>query len=471
VHRALEWRADVATQTLKCERHGELTRLTCVDCGKPICPKCAVRTEVGLKCEADARPADVPEKALALLKPSRTPLYLGIAGALVAVALIVVVLVSSGGDDSDVTPQLPPVGSWSEAPALATIRGTATAVVLEDGKVLVAGGGVGAIPVAAAELFDPVTNAWASTGELNVARRGHSAVLLADGRVLVAGGRGADGDPLASAEIYDPATRAWTVVPPLGLGRIGQSMTLLADGRVLVAGGTALGPSGTGGGQTIRPDASAEIYDPQANAWSTTNAMSTPRFEHTATLLADGKVLIVGGTGPADGGRLTALATTELYDPAAAGFVGSTPPSEGRTNHAAVLLTDQTVLVTGGLGGANAELAQASAEVYDPRTGTWTRVAPLAVARTGHTATLLADGRVLVAGGESFTRGTRRSLTQAEVYDPTAREWRSAGEMKCPRSEQVAVLLGDGTVLVVAGDAAFPGQQPLAQGCVDRYKP
>lgn len=460
----------MATQTLKCERHGELTRLTCVDCGKPICPKCAIRTEVGLKCEVDAKPADVPKEALALLKPSRTPLYLGVGGAVAAIVLIVVVLATRGGDTPDATPQLPPIGSWSEAPALASIRGTTTAVLLANGKALVAGGGVGAIPIAAAELFDPATNTWARTGDLKEARRGHQAVLMADGKVFVAGGRNDEGNPMASAEIYDPATGVWTTAAPMTLGRIGHTMSLLSDGRILVAGGTALGPGGSGGGQTIRPDASAEIFNPKTGKWSGTNAMSTPRFEHTATLLSDGKVLIVGGQGPADGGRLIALSSTELYDPAADGFVSSTALGEGRANHAAVLLADKTVLVMGGVGGPNADIALASAELYDARSGSWTRISPIAMARTGHTATLLPDGKVLMAGGESAQRGSRRSLTHGEIYDPQAHEWRSANEMKCPRSEQAAVLLGDSTVLVLAGDAAFPGQTPIAQGCVDRYK-
>lgn len=463
----------MATQTLKCERHGELTRLTCVDCGKPVCPKCAVRTDAGLKCEADAQIVKAPEPAPEVVRPSRKPLYLGLAGAAVTVVLIIVILVLAGGDGGDdPAPAMPPIGSWAEAPALSTIRGSTTAVVLEDGKVLVAGGGVGAIPITASELFDPVSNSWSSSADLAEARRGHRAVRLADGRVLVAGGRNAEGNPSATAELYDPATGGWEAVEPMSLGRIGHGMTLLSDGRVLVTGGTALGRGGAGGGQTIRPDPSAEIYDPATGAWVGTSPMSTPRFEHSATLLADGKVLIVGGQGPAEdaGGRLTALASTELFDPAAGGFVTSTPLSEGRANHAAVGLVDQSVLVVGGAGGNNADRSLASVELFEPRTGSWTTIEDLTTERTGHTATLLADGRVLVAGGE-VRQGSRTSLGKAEIYDPQGREWRSAGEMSCPRSEHAAVLLGDGTVLVMAGDTAFPGQTPIAQGCVDRYKP
>jgi hypothetical protein len=462
----------MATQALKCERHGELTRLTCVDCGKPICPKCAVRTEVGLKCEDDATPAAIPEKALAMMRPSRTPLYLGIGGVVLLLGLIVVLVLSRGGSDEEQQAALPPVGTWRQAPDLATIRGTTTAVVLRDGKVLVAGGGVGAIPLNAAELFDPTTGEWKPTGPLAQARRGHTAVLLADGRVLVAGGRDADGEPTASAEIYDPAAGTWSATAPMSLGRIGHSLTTLSDGRVLVVGGTARGTEGASGGQTIRPDASAEIFDPRAGTWKATNAMKVARFEHTATALPDGKVLVAGGQGPGTGDKIQALESTELFDPAADGFVSSSDLGEARTNHAAVLLSDRSsVLVMGGAGGPNADVSLASAELFDARSGSWTHVGPLTQPRTGETATLLADGRVLTAGGEQAQKGQRRSLKSAEVYDPQSREWRSAGELQCPRSEQAAVLLGDGTVLVVAGDAAFPGQAPIAQGCADRYQP
>ncbi|HEV2068467.1 MAG TPA: kelch repeat-containing protein, partial [Acidimicrobiales bacterium] len=148
--------------------------------------------------------------------------------------------------------------------------------------------------------------------------------------------------------------------------------------------------------------------------------------------------------------------------------------AEGRTNHAAALLDDGSVLVAGGAGGENADISLASVEVLNPRQGGWATVASLAEARTGHTATRLDDGRVLVAGGESARRGSRRSLASAEVFAPQATsggEWRPAGDMGCPRSEHAAVLLDDGSVLAVAGDAAFPGQAPAAQSCVARYRP
>jgi N-acetylneuraminic acid mutarotase len=463
----------VATQALKCERHGEATRLTCVECGKPICPKCAVRTDVGLKCEADAKGVELSKETLALLQPSRTPVYLGLAGVGVLILVVLfLVLRGGGGSETANTKPLPAVGTWTPVPDLVNIRGTTSVVELKDGKALAAGGGVGQIPVAAAEIFDPATGVWQTTGSMNEARRGHAAVVLGDGRVLVAGGI-AGGDLLSSVEIYDPATARWTTVAPMTTPRLGHTLTLLANGNVLATGGTSADTaSGAGGGQTIRPDATAEIYNVQANKWTKTEGgMSTPRFEHSATLLDDGRVLIAGGQGPPISGNSAALATTEIYDPAVDSFRKSNDMSDARFNHTAVKLPDRTVMVVGGAGGTNGDTSLATAEVFNPADGRWTPAGALTNSRTGHSAVVFNDGRVLVAGGESVTRGARRSLNSAEIFNLERREWQSAGNMNCARSEAGATVLGDGTAIVVAGDFAAPGQQPDPKGCADRYKP
>jgi N-acetylneuraminic acid mutarotase len=462
----------MATQALKCERHGEATRLTCVECGKPICPKCAVRTDVGLKCETDAKGVELSKETLAMLRPSRTPVYLGIAGIAVLLALIVFGLTRGGGKSETPTASLPAVGTWTAVPDLVNIRGTTTEVVLKDGRALAAGGGVGQQAVAAAEIFDPTAGVWQATGSLNEARRGHQAVLLGDGRVLVAGGI-AGGDLLSSTEIYDPGTGKWTLMAPMSVPRLGSTLTLLTNGNVLVTGGTAADTaSGTGGGQTIRPDATAELYNVAANKWTkTAGAMSTPRFEHTATALDDGRVLIAGGQGPPTNGSTAALASTEIYDPAVDSFRKSNDMGDARFNHTAVKLPDRTVMVVGGAGGTNGDTSLSTAEVFNPGDGSWTSAGTLTGSRTGHVATVFPDGRVMVAGGESVTRGNRRSLATAEIFALDKREWRSAGSMNCPRSEASAALLGDGSVLVVAGDFAAPGQQPDPKGCADRYRP
>lgn len=462
----------MATQALKCERHGEATRLTCVECGKPICPKCAVRTDVGLKCEADAKGVELSKETLAMLRPSRTPLYLGVAGIGVLLALVIFGLTRGGDSGETDTRALPAVGTWTASPDLVSIRGTTTAVVLKDGRALAIGGGVGIQAVAAVEVFDPATGVWQATTPMNQARRGHQAVVLGDGRVMVAGGIN-EGELLASVEIFDPTTSKWTTVAPMSVPRLGSTLTLLTNGNVLVTGGTSADTaSGSGGGQTIRPDATAEIYNVAANRWTTTaGSMSTPRFEHTATALDDGRVLIAGGQGPPIAGIVSALATTEIYDPAVDSFRKSNDMGDARFNHTAVKLPDRTVMVVGGSGGTNGETSLSTAEVFNPGDGSWTSAGTLTGSRSGHTATAFPDGRVLVAGGELITRGNHRSLNTAEIFSLDKREWRSAGQMNCPRSEASAALLGDGSVLVVAGDFAAPGQQPDPKGCADRYRP
>ncbi len=462
----------MVTQTLKCERHGETTRLTCVDCGRAICPKCMTRTEVGLKCEECARPVATPD-VVPRGRGSRLPLVAGVVG-LALVALVALLILRPLNPSEAPVEALPPVGTWTEAPGLTAIRGTATAVVLDDGRALTAGGGVGAIALQATETFDATSGSWQPRAPLAEARRGHQAVVLADGRVLVAGGL-ANGVPLASVELYDPGADIWSPVAPMSIPRLGHSLTRLADGRVLAAGGSALEAEGAAaGGQTIRTEASAEIFDPAAGTWTAGGTMGTARFEHTATLLGDGRVLVVGGLGPTGDGAEGPLTSTELYDPAADAFVRSSDLAAARTNHAAALLNDNAVVVSGGAGGEGGDVSLASVEVFDSRAAAWTTVASMGTTRTGHTATALDDGRVLVAGGETVRRGERRSLASGEVFDfglGATGEWRSAGDMACPRSEQAAVALGDGSVLVIAGDAAFPGQAPAPRSCVDRYQP
>lgn len=457
--------------TTTCEAHGEATRITCVDCGTPICPKCLVRTEVGNKCEACARPAvDAPAR------PSRRkrrvwPIAAAVAGvALLAVAGVL--LVRGGGDAQDPT-ELEAVGTWEDAPDLADIRGTTAAVVLPDGRVLAAGGGVGSIPLAATEVLEPGADGWRSTGELNEARRGARAVLLDDGRVLVTGGV-AEGRLLASAEILDPEDGSRTPTGDMTVGRVAFTLTALPDGRVLAVGGsTPEGQEGTGGGQSIRPSASAEIYSPETGGWEPVADMSEPRFEHSAAALPDGRILIVGGLGgePVDG-SFQPLASAELFDPAVGGFTTAAALADGRTNHASGVLPDGSVVVVGGLG-AGTETARAltSVERYDPSAGRWDQLPPLRQARTGATVSVLSDGRLLVVGGEAVRGGSRRSLATAELLAVDAEAWSSAGRMACPRSEHDAVVTDDGAVLVLAGDAAFPGEPPVAQGCVDRYVP
>src|SRR5205085_1718015 len=137
----------------------------------------------------------------------------------------------------------------------------------------------------------------------------------------------------------------WTTTGAMSIPRLGATMTLLTNGNVLVTGGTvAEGASGSGGGQTLRPDATAEVFNVAAGKWTkTAGAMSTPRFEHPATALDDGRVLIAGGQGPPANGVSAALASTEIYDPAVDSFRKSNDMGDPRFNLAAVKLPDRTI--------------------------------------------------------------------------------------------------------------------------------
>lgn len=459
-----------ADEVPRCEPHGTRTRLTCVDCGAPVCPKCMVRTEVGIKCETDAAPVPAPEGPTAAERGRRIRLA---AGALVTGLVVLVgaaVFVTAGLRDTAEGPPPPadPVGQWQALPSLTAIRGSAAVVELADGSIAVIGGGVGAVPLAATEVLAAGADGWLQAADLATARRGHRAVVLPDGRVLVAGGI-AEGTLLDATEVADPELLAWEAAPPTALPRLGHGLTVLPDGSVLLTGGTdgSAGPGDGGGRQSVRPVASAERLDPELQAWTPAGEMGDARFEHTATALPDGRVLLAGGLGIRDG-EVVPLDTAEVYDPASGTFGRAAAMSSARANHAAALLPDGRVLVVGGAGSG---AALGAAEVYDPQRNSWSDVASLRAAREGHIAITLDDGSVLVAGGEFFSQGSRRSLADAERFDPEADVWEPAGAMDCPRSEAGAGLLPDGTAVVVAGDAAFPGQPPQPQSCADRYLP
>lgn len=456
----------MATDILTCEAHGERTRLTCVECGNPICPKCLVRTEVGLKCG----PCSAPAAPVVAGPKRRQPALL--VGAGLAVLVVLFVVTRSGGSDPAEPAAQEPIGTWVATPEVVNIRGTAVVLPVGEGQVVATGGGVSAIALPATEVYDVTEGRWTATGDLGQARRGHQGVSLPDGRVLVAGGI-AEGELLATAEVYDPATSAWQPTGVMTAARLGHSLTVLRDGRVLAAGGTTPNAQqATGGGQTIRPDSSTEIWDPATGQWTPASPLSSARFEHTATMLEDGRVLVVGGLGARDGGStVSPLDSAELFDPSAGIFVATGRTAEGRTNHAAVRLPDGSVLVAGGAGGASGDVSLASAERYDPRRGTWSRADAMAEPRSGASATLLSGGRVLVAGGESVDRGVRRTLATAELFDPADGSWRPAARMSCPRSEHWGVAVPGGGALVVGGDATFPGEPPIAQACAELYRP
>jgi hypothetical protein len=317
---------------------------------------------------------------------------------------------------------------WTATGNMVTPRQYHTATLLYDGRVLVAGGGNSQY-VAQAELYDPNTGTWTATGKMIEARYGHTATLLLDGTVLVSGGIDDNSGVLSSAELYDPTSGKWTATGKMATARIAHTATLLPDGTVLVAGGSA---SSSHGGEL----ASAELYDPSIGAWTATGSLIEARYGHTTTRLRDGAVLAGGGF-VEDSDINGALASTELYDPGSRSWAATGTMHEGRAKHTATLLLDGTVLVAG-FG------ALASAELYDPNGGSWSGTGSMTEARSNDpTATLLPDGRVLVTGGGS--------LASAELYDPRSGTWSAVANMVWARYDHTATLLTDGRVLVAGG--------------------
>ncbi|MFY0563288.1 kelch repeat-containing protein [Archangium lansingense] len=181
--------------------------------------------------------------------------------------------------------------------------------------------------------------------------------------------------------------------------------------------------------------------------WGKTGSLAAARSGHTVTPLTSGKVLVVGGSGP--GGS---LASAELYDPATGSWSSTGPLSQARGNHSATLLTSGKVLVVGGSGPGG---SLASAELYDPATGSWSSTGSLSQARGNHPATLLPSGKVLVVGGS----GPSGTLASAELYDPATSSWSSTGPLLQARESSTVTMLPSGKVLVVGGEG--PGG-PLA---------
>ena len=325
--------------------------------------------------------------------------------------------------------------SWTTTGRMVVPR-SGSATLLPDGTVLVAGGGTAGRETEA-ELYDPVSDTWSETRRMGQGNDDAIAVLLPDGTVLV-----------GSADLYEPRTKSWTraaeAMPrgPDG-GRFGdiEAMIALRDGRVL-----ALGSHGQNA-----------LYDPGRHAWSLTGTMVTPRFHSTVALLADGRVLAVGGIVPLPDEPEHRVASAELYDPGTGSWTATGDMVEPRSSITATVLPDARVLVTGNVSGPR-DPVRSSAELYDPGTGTWTATRSMITPRIAQTATLLTDGRVLMAGG----RGTERdALTSAELYDPVNGSWSATASMVRPHDNHRAVLLADGRVLVVDHNAELydPGDR------------
>lgn len=404
------------------------------------------------------------------------------------------VLVAGGADNSplDSAELFDPVSkSWQLVGSLHVPRDLHTATLLPNGNVMVTGGFFNGTGTSSVEVYDPMAGGWAVTNSLNTNCWDHTATLLANGSVLVLGGRTLAGSPQSATETFDLSAGSWTPTSPAILPRFGGKSTLLGNGKViLVAGqttneflssvtttntemfdpslGTWLSAAPVNFGRseptvTLLADGSvllaggfgstnfirvSERYNPATGVWRTNGLLNVPRAEHTATLLLNGEVLIAGGD---SGTSPVGTQSAELYDPVSGTFTATGSMNIGRYRHRAVLLQSGKVLVVGGGGGTNSDFITGSAELFDPSTGRWTSTASLPLALIDHTATLLPNGEVLVAGGS----GPDGITNSAFVFNPEAGtngSWTTVDSLNIGRAEHSAILLPNGKVMVVGGD-------------------
>lgn len=284
-------------------------------------------------------------------------------------------------------------------------------------------------------------------GDMSTERAAHQATLLTNGQVLITGGcPGQNCHPfLRSVEIFDPATRTFQLGAPMIAPRASHTATLLRDGRVLVAGGCS----------TNGATASAEVYEVATGRWNNVGAMTIPRCSHIAVPLVDGRIFIMGG----GQGRLSDLASAELFDPRTSTFV---PLGSMHENHyLATRLADGRVLLTGGQG-AHGELLR-SAEIFDPASGKFQPTGDMATPRVKHAAALLSDGRVLIIGGTAGVEGARFNST--ELYDPRTGRFSPGPSMRASRYKirDAVAVLRSGAVLVAGGATTPEVYDPLAR--------
>jgi hypothetical protein len=346
------------------------------------------------------------------------------------------VLIAGGGIGAAAELYDPASGLFTQTGTLVNRGDAFSATLLQSGKVLFVTGGANGATASTAEIYDPAAGTFAATGNLNLARGFNTATLLNNGQVLIVGGLST-----APAELFDPVAGTFTLTGSVQEMRINHEATLLPDGTVLIAGGSSV----------FQGLNSVEVYDPSAKTFSSQSVfLKAARSDHAAAQLADGRLLLTGGEDP----FLNVISSAEIYDPASGVFSLTGPLLQGRHGHTATLLGNGNVLVVGGYsdsaGALNGNNLVTTAEIYNPVSGTFSLTSSPNVARAYHTATLLPNGQVLIAGG--VTAAQSQSPTwSVEIYDPVAQTFTLAGNMSAVRYNHAATLMNDGRVLISDG--------------------
>ena len=386
-------------------------------------------------------------------------------------------------------------GTWVDAGNLHEARNATNVALLTTGQVLVVGSdyattwrfscGASTDGSDAVEIGDPRTGTWQKTTDLPNLRDEPAVAALPDGRALVTGGAAGESkgwSSFSSTYLFDPTTREWSRSGLMHTARTATAIAVLQDGRVLVAGGLFMDRTSS---EPPRVLASAEIFDPRTGAWSSAGQLTRARAGASATTLADGRVLVVGGTTRLEDDP-TAQATADIYDPKADRWSAVGRLSIARSGFVLVPLPDGGAVVAGGFaedpGAPFTRLS--SVERFDPDSDTWSGTADLPYPVAGAFGTLLADGRVLLAGGSvreaeplDVDAGTISSglTSDANLFDPRTDTWAPTTPMPSRRAGGEAITLTDGSALVVGGSVsegpfATPGC-PEANPQALRYVP
>ncbi|MFA6002724.1 MAG: kelch repeat-containing protein [Elusimicrobiota bacterium] len=334
---------------------------------------------------------------------------------------------------------------WSELSSkLANKHGNHTATTLPDGRILIAGGTNGPNVIRSAEIFDPAAETVQATGSMSEVRSLHTASLLPNGKVLVAGGYSTNSEStgaIRGVELYYPESNTWVADQPMIYSRSLHTAVTLHDGNVMVIGGYA-------DSQYL---STVEVYYSTAGAWREVAALPEARALHTATLLQDGRILVVGGQSATG-----VLGTTRLYDPrtgawsAGAPLLGTSdwPAGAMLHSHTASLLLDGRVLVAGGNDGAwETDLSQ----IYDPKTNSWMAAGFLTTKRHNHTATLLPNGTVLINGGAQAIANNGKPIAGVELFNVADSSWSSNAPLSAPRAYHTTTLARNGMLYNIGG--------------------
>lgn len=323
-------------------------------------------------------------------------------------------------------------GLWSSMASMSTPRGNFTSTILPSGNVLLTGGTDGQNVLSNVEIYDPVLNTMRPAPKLTRARDLHTATLLINGRVLVAGGFTTTGSTgtTGTTELFYPETETWTAGASMNVPRDNHTATVLPDGRVMVIGGYQNGTYLT----------SVEIYDPMTNTWTNAGNLATARAVHTATLMKNGFILVSGGVNA--GGVLNSV---EIVNPATGNGVATTALPRALHGHSATLLSGGDVLVAGGSDGSG---EWPYAYRYNPPAATWTLTAPLSNGRLNHTMSLLPNGHVIIAGGAQANGNT---IIGVETFHESTNLWTPISSFTVARAYHDFVVAPNGMMLAIGG--------------------